>query len=59
MRFRDLLSERMDLEQEPQSFEVLARTQALEEDIRALPGYPKKYDPDRDVIVPVTTSSSR
>lgn len=59
MKFRDLLGELVALEQEPQEPEILARMEALREDIRALPGYPKRYDPDRDWICPVTNSVAR
>jgi hypothetical protein len=59
MRFRDLLSELVELELEPQDPEVKTRMAILQDDIRHLPGYPRKYDPDRDTIVPVTTSMTR
>lgn len=59
MRFRDLLNELVDLEAEPWSMEVEARMEALRDDIRHLPGYPQNYDPDRTVIVPVTTTAMR
>lgn len=55
-KFRDLLGELVDLEQEPHSDAVEKRMEALREDIRALPGFPKRYDPERDLIVPITTS---
>ena len=56
MRFWDLLAELVDLELEPTSPELLERMEALRCDIRALPGYPRQYDPERDLIVPITTS---
>ena len=59
MRFRDLLSELVDLEQEVSSGEVSLRMEALREEIRALPGFPRRFDPERDTIVPVTTSAQR
>jgi len=59
MKFRELLHELVDLEQEVESPGVKQRMLSLREDIRALPGFPKRYDPDRDLIVPVTTSEQR
>jgi hypothetical protein len=59
MKFRDLLHELVDLETAPQDLEVQARMEMLREEIRALPGYPRGYHPERDVIVPVTTSEAR
>jgi hypothetical protein len=59
MRFRSLLHERVELEAEPASFEVESRMRALEEEIASLPGFPRGYDPDRDVIVPLTSSTQR
>jgi len=59
MKFRSLLHERVDLEQEPPSFEVESRMRALEEEIQSLPGFPKGYDPERDLIVPMTSSTQR
>lgn len=59
MRFRELLSELVELESDPQTPEVANRMAGLRDDIRHLPGYPRRYDPDRDTIVPVTTSVQR
>lgn len=59
MKFRDLLMELVDLECDPPSYERERRMESLRDDIRSLPGYPRSYDPERDVIVPVTTSSMR
>lgn len=59
MRFRSLLGELVDLEGEPASPEREARAEALREDIRALPGFPVRYHPEDDLIVPVTTSAQR
>jgi len=59
MRFRELLSELVDLEQEVPSDEVSLRMEALREEIRSLPGFPRRFDPERDTIVPVTTSTQR
>lgn len=58
-RFEALLGELVDLELEPWSGEREARAEALREDIRALPGYPRNYHPEDDVIVPVLTSVQR
>jgi hypothetical protein len=60
MKFRALLAELVDLEQESQRDpDVQAKMEALREDIRSLPGFPKRFDLDRDLIVPVTTSTQR
>jgi len=59
MKFYDLLAELVDLEGYPYDPEIEARMEALRDDIRALPGYPRKYHPDRDLIVPVVTSEQR
>lgn len=59
MKFRDLLGELLELEQLPWEPEVEERKRVIQDDIRALPGYPRQYHPDRDVIVPVTTSATR
>ena len=59
MKFYDLLGELVDLEGYPRDAEIEARMEALRDDIRALPGYPRKYHPDRDLIVPVVTSEQR
>lgn len=58
-KFQALLHELVDLESEPASREREERAEALREDIRALPGFPRRYDVERDVIVPVTTSIQR
>ena len=55
-QFYDLLHELVELEHVPWEPEVASRMEALRDDIRALPGYPRRYDPERDVIVPVVTS---
>jgi len=60
MKFRSLLAELVDLEQEsPSDPDVQQHMESLREEIRALPGFPKRYDPERDVIVPCTTSAQR
>lgn len=59
MKFRDLLHELVDLESYPATSESLMRMENLRDEIRSLPGFPRRYDPDRDVIVPVTTSVQR
>ena len=60
MKFRSLLAELVDLEQEsPSDPDVQQHMESLREEIRALPGFPKRYDPERDVIVPRTTSAQR
>lgn len=60
MRFRELLHELVELEYADQDDpEVQQRMEALREDIRALPGYPRRYHPDYDLIVPVTTTAQR
>lgn len=60
MRFRDFLHRLVDLEGYPPSDpEVQNEMEALREEIRALPGFPRRYDPDYDVIVPVTTTAMR
>jgi hypothetical protein len=59
MKFRALLHERIELESWPQTPEIQLRMQLLEEEIRSLPGFPRRFDPDRDLIIPVTTSVSR
>ena len=59
MRFRELLAELVDLEDDPDTPERTDRMFALREDIRALPNFPVRYDVDRDVIMPVTTSTQR
>lgn len=55
-RFYALLAELVDLEQEPLTPELWNRVETLRDEIRALPGYPKRYHPENDLIVPVTTS---
>ena len=59
MRFRDLLFERVDLENEPPTPETQARMAMLEEEIRSLPDFPRDFHPDLDTIEPVTTSAMR
>lgn len=60
MRFRDYLYRLVDLESyNPRDPEVIQEMEALREEIRALPGYPRKYDAERDVIMPVTTTAMR
>lgn len=59
MRFTDLLHELVELELEPATWEREQRMEALRDEIRALPGYPRRYDPERDVIIPTTTSEVR
>lgn len=59
MRFYSLLAELVDLDLEPYSPEVEERRAVLQDDIRALPGYPRRYHPENDLIVPVTTSEQR
>ena len=59
MKFRTLLSELIDLETWPASLEVETRKQLLQAEIRDLPGFPRRYDPERDLIVPVTTTEMR
>jgi hypothetical protein len=56
MRFRTLLYELVDLEQESPSPEIAARQAALQDEIRSLPGFPTRFDPELDLIVPITTS---
>lgn len=58
-RFRSLLHELVDLEQQPDEPETRQRMVALRQDILALPGFPRRFDPDHDLIVPVTTSAQR
>ena len=59
MRFRDLLFELVDLENEPPTPEVQNRMAILQDEIRSLPDFPRNYDPERDEIEPVTTSAMR
>ncbi len=59
MKFTDLLNELVALELEPQEPETLARMAALRDEIRSLPRFPRKFHPERDVIVPVVTSAQR
>ena len=58
-KFYDLLAELVDLEMELASEERDNRMEALRDDIRSLPGYPRRYDPDRDLIVPVLTTEMK
>ena len=59
MQFRALLMELVDLETYPQTPETLMKMEALREEIRGLPGFPRRYDERRDLIVPITTSVQR
>ena len=59
MRFRALLAELVDLETEPDSYEVRNAMEVLRDEIRSLPGFPRAFDPERDIIVPTTTSAQR
>lgn len=60
MRFRELLFELVDLEGADQTDrEVQDRMAALRDAIRSLPGFPRAFDPERDTIIPVTTTVSR
>jgi len=59
MKFRSLLQELVDLEQEPQDQECHNRAEALRDEIRSLPRFPVGYDPERDVIIPITSSTQR
>jgi hypothetical protein len=59
MRFRGLLQELVDLETYPQTRENLMRMENLREEIRSLPNFPKRYNAERDLIVPVTSSVQR
>ena len=59
MKFRSLLQELVDLETWPATEEREMRMEALREEIRCLPGFPRRYDPERDLIVPVTSSVQR
>jgi len=60
LRFRELLHELVALESEDQtSRDVLERMEALRDDIRRLPGYPMKYHPHRDLIIPTVTTAQR
>jgi len=60
LKFRDLLQELVDAESLDQSDpEVRNRMETLRDDIRHLPGYPRSYDPEHDLIVPVVTTASR
>ena len=59
-RFQELLTRLLELELESQrSPEVRAETAAVQEEIRGLPGYPKRYHPENDLIVPVVTTEQR
>jgi len=59
MKFRSLLQELVDLEGEPQDAECHNRAEALRDEIRSLPRFPIGFDPERDVIIPVTSSAQR
>jgi hypothetical protein len=55
-RFRELLMELVDREhQNPHDPDL----EALRDDIRHLPDFPRGYDPERDVIVPVVTTEQQ
>ncbi len=59
-KFRELLEELVDLElKDKQDPYIQDRMATLRDDIRHLPGYPRKYDPNRDLIVPVVTTAQR
>jgi hypothetical protein len=59
-RFQELLHELVDLEDaDQQDSWVHDRMATLRDDIRHLPGYPQRYDPNRDVIDPVITTRQR
>jgi len=59
-RFRELLHELVELEYANQRDSgVLQRMEGLRDAIRHLPGYPRRYNPERDTIVPITTTVSR
>lgn len=59
MQFRALLQELVDLETWPVTPETVVRMENLREEIRSLPGFPRRFHPEKDVIVPVTTSVQR
>ena len=59
MLFHDLLAELLDLDLEPVDEDTESRRGAIQEQIRSLPGFPQRYHPDLDVIVPVVTSAMR
>jgi len=60
LRFRELLHELVDLESGDQTDrELQQRMESLREDIRALPGFPVRYHPEKDLIVPITTTAQR
>ncbi len=59
MKFRELLHELVELETWPVTEELLVRMENLREEIRGLPGFPRRFDAERDTIVPVTTSMQR
>ena len=59
MAFRSLLQELVELESYPQTLETEMRMERLREEIRGLPGFPKRYNVNLDLIVPVTTSVQR
>lgn len=59
-RFMELITELVELELAPQQDpEVQNRMATLRDDIRHLPGFPQRYNPDFDVIYPVTTTAQR
>ncbi|MFQ6030818.1 MAG: hypothetical protein ACE5Q6_25390 [Dehalococcoidia bacterium] len=56
-KFQELLQELVYLETRDQTDPiVLDRMACLRDDIRHLPGYPRDYHPEWDVIVPVVTT---
>jgi len=60
MRFREMLTRLVECESLSQRDpEVQQEMEALREDLRALPGFPKRYDVERDWIVPITTTAMR
>lgn len=60
LRFREWLHELVALEYADQTDpEVVDRMAGLRDAIRRLPGYPRQYDVERDIIVPVVTTVQR
>lgn len=59
MKFYSLLEELVDLESRPADDDTEGRREALQEEIRGLPGFPRRYHPEDDTIVPVVTSVQR
>jgi hypothetical protein len=58
-KFYDLLGELVELETLPWDPSLEDRRAALQEDIRALPGFPKRFHPEDDTICPVVTTAMR